>query len=99
MFNLSVGVVITGVLIFGTDAILKAVGIARDLEEPAEIYLRIIGVFCICNTGMYLMSDYSVFKVQIAMIRRTLTPFIAGKKLISLFIYLQKKQPISYPVF
>ena len=45
------------------------------------------------------MSDYSVFKVQIAMIRRTLTPFIAGKKLISLFIYLQKKQPISYPVF
>ena len=40
MFNLSVGVVITGVLIFGTDAILKAVGIARDLEEPARIYLR-----------------------------------------------------------
>ena len=49
MFNLSVGVVITGVLIFGTDAILKAVGIARDLEEPARIYLRTIGAFCICN--------------------------------------------------
>lgn len=49
MFNLSVGVVITGVLIFGTDAILKAVGIARDLEEPASIYLRTIGAFCICN--------------------------------------------------
>lgn len=58
LFNLSVGIVITGVLIFGTDAILKAVGIARDLEEPAEIYLRIIGVFCICNALAPILSSY-----------------------------------------
>ena len=58
MFNLSVGVVITGVLIFGTDAILKAVGIARDLEEPARIYLRTIGAFCICNALIPIFSSY-----------------------------------------
>ena len=58
MFNLSAGVVITGVLIFGTDAILKAVGIARDLEEPASIYLRTIGAFCICNALTPILSSY-----------------------------------------
>ena len=58
MFNLSVGVVITGVLIFGTDAILKAVGIARDLEEPASIYLRTIGAFSICNALTPILSSY-----------------------------------------
>ena len=58
MFNLSVGVVITSVLIFGTDAILKAVGIARDLEEPAKVYLRTIGAFCICNALIPILSSY-----------------------------------------
>lgn len=58
VFNLSVGVLITGVLIFGTDAILKAVGIARDLEAPARIYLRTVGVFCICNALAPILSSY-----------------------------------------
>ena len=58
LFNLSIGVVITAVLIFGTNGILKAVGIARDLEEHARIYLRTIGVFCICNALIPILSSY-----------------------------------------
>ena len=58
IFNLSIGVVITAVLIFGTNGILKAVGIARDLEEHARIYLRTIGVFCICNALIPILSSY-----------------------------------------
>ncbi len=58
IFNLSIGVVITAVLIFGTDGILKAVGIARDLEDHARIYLRTIGVFCICNALIPILSSY-----------------------------------------
>lgn len=58
IFNLSIGVVITAVLIFGTETILKAVGIARDLEDHARIYLRTIGVFCICNALIPILSSY-----------------------------------------
>lgn len=58
IFNLSVGVVVTGVLIFGAGPILRAVGIARDLEEPAKIYLQTVGFFCVCNAVTPIVSSY-----------------------------------------
>lgn len=58
IFNSIIGVVITAVLVFGASPILKTVGIARDLEEPAKIYLQTIGLFCICNALTPIMSSY-----------------------------------------
>jgi putative MATE family efflux protein len=58
IFNLSVGVVVTGVLIFGAGPILRAVGIARDLEAPAKIYLQTVGFFCVCNAVTPIVSSY-----------------------------------------
>ena len=58
IFNLSVGVVVTGILIFGAEPILAAVGIARDLAEPAKIYLQTIGFFCLCNAVTPIVSSY-----------------------------------------
>ena len=58
IFNTSIGIVIMAVLVFGAGAILKAVGIAKDLEEPARIYLQTIGLFCLCNAIMPIISSY-----------------------------------------
>ncbi len=58
LFNLAVGAVVMGILVFGAGPILKAVGIARDLEEPAKIYLKTIGLFCLCNAATPIISSY-----------------------------------------
>lgn len=58
IFNLSVGVVVTGILVFGAEPILRAVGIARDLEAPAKIYLQTVGFFCVCNAVTPIVSSY-----------------------------------------
>lgn len=58
IFNAVVGIVVTGILIFGAEPILSAVGVARDLKEPAKIYLQTVGVFCICNALTPIVSSY-----------------------------------------
>lgn len=58
IFNAAVGVIITAVLVLGAGPILSAVGIARDLEEPAKIYLQTVGMFCICNAITPIISSY-----------------------------------------
>lgn len=58
IFNAAVGIVITAILIFGAGPILNAVGIAKDLEAPAKIYLQTIGMFCICNALTPIVSSY-----------------------------------------
>ena len=58
IFNLAVGVAVMGILVFGAGSILNAVGIARDLEEPAKIYLQTIGLFCLCNAATPIISSY-----------------------------------------
>ena len=45
-------------LILGAETILEAVGIARDLEAPAKIYLQVVGMFCICNAITPILSSY-----------------------------------------
>lgn len=58
IFNATIGILVTFVLIFGAKPILSAVGIAHDLEEPAKIYLQTIGIFCICNALSPIVSSY-----------------------------------------
>lgn len=58
IFNSIIGIAVTVVLVALADPILKAVGIARDLEEPARIYLQTVGMFCICNALTPIMSSY-----------------------------------------
>ena len=58
IFNFAIGVVITAVLVLGASPILKAVGIAKDLEEPARIYLQTVGLFCLCNAITPIISSY-----------------------------------------
>jgi putative MATE family efflux protein len=58
LFNTVIGVVITAILYFGAGAILNAVGIARDLEEPARIYLQTVGLFSLCNALTPIVSSY-----------------------------------------
>ena len=58
IFNLTVGVVISCLLCFGSGTILRIVGIADQLLEPAKIYMQVIGAFCICNALTPIFSSY-----------------------------------------
>lgn len=89
LFNLAVGVVITGVLIAGADPILKAVGIARDLEAPAKTYLQTIGVFCICNALAPILSSYlRSFGHTAPTMAATVTANIINVALNALFLFV-----------
>ena len=56
--NAAAGAVISILLFVCADPILKAVGIAQDLLEPARIYLKTVGLFCICNAMAPIYSCY-----------------------------------------
>ena len=58
LFNMSAGVVITTVLGLFPGQILGAVGIAPQLLEPATVYLRTVGLFCMCNALTPIFSSY-----------------------------------------
>ena len=58
MCNCAVGVVITAVLCLGAKPILQTVGTAEDLMEPAQVYLRTVGLFSICTAITPIFSSY-----------------------------------------
>ena len=58
LFNLAAGVVISSLLYFGGEFILKTVGIADGLLLPAKTYLQTVGLFCICNALTPIFSGY-----------------------------------------
>ena len=58
VLNLAAGTVISMVLFLCAGSILNAVGIAQDLMEPARIYLRTVGLFCVCNALAPIYSCY-----------------------------------------
>jgi putative MATE family efflux protein len=58
VFNAALGIAVTAVLVLGAEPILEAVGIARDLEAPAKIYLQVVGMFCLCNAITPIISSY-----------------------------------------
>lgn len=57
-FNAVVGIFLTVLLTFGAEIILKTVGIAAQLLEPAKIYLQVVGAFCLCNALTPIFSGY-----------------------------------------
>jgi len=58
LFNLATATVISALLFFGAETILRSVGIAQDLLNPARTYLQVIGLFCICNAFTPIFSSY-----------------------------------------
>lgn len=56
--NLVVGLVITAALFFGAEPILQTVGTARDLMDPAKVYLQTVGLFSICSALTPIFSSY-----------------------------------------
>lgn len=58
IFNLAVGVVISGLLCAFSGTVLQGVGIADQLLEPAQTYMQVVGAFCICNALTPIFSSY-----------------------------------------
>lgn len=58
VFNLSVSAVFTLLLAFGARRILQTVGIAPLLLADAEAYMKVVGLFCICNALCPIVSGY-----------------------------------------
>lgn len=58
LFNLAVGIVISGVLFCFAGSILGAIGIAQQLLQPATTYLKTVGLFCVCNALIPIYSSY-----------------------------------------
>ena len=58
LVNLTTGIIISGVLFFAAEWILRTVGIAQDLLEPACIYLQTVGLFSICSSIIPIYSSY-----------------------------------------
>lgn len=58
LFNLMVGVLISGILCLLGETILKTVGIAEGLLVPGVTYLQTVGAFCICNALVPIYSSY-----------------------------------------
>ena len=57
-FNLATGVVITCILFFCAEPILELMGIAGQLLPGARVYLKTVGLFCICNALVPIFSSY-----------------------------------------
>lgn len=58
LLNLAVGTLISMLLFVCARPILEVVGIARELLEPACIYLQTVGLFCVCNAVTPIYSCY-----------------------------------------
>ncbi len=58
LFNAVVGVLLTVLLTLGAELILRTVGIAAQLLEPAKIYLQVVGAFCLCNALCPIFSGF-----------------------------------------
>ena len=58
LFNLVIGVAVTIVLGCFGGTILKTIGIAQQLYQPAKTYLQTVGMFCICNALIPVCSSY-----------------------------------------
>ena len=87
-FNLSAGVVISGILVFGAETILKTMGIARQLLPGATVYLRTVGAFCICNALIPIFSSYlRSFGHTAPTLRSTLTANVVNVALNAVFLF------------
>lgn len=58
MFNASIGLLLSVILIFFAGAILRAVGVAPLLYDYSSTYLRIVGGCCFLNALLPVFSSY-----------------------------------------
>ena len=58
LFNLATGAVFSAGLFCFAGTILEAIGIAQQLLQPATVYLRTVGLFCVCNALVPIFSSY-----------------------------------------
>ena len=91
LFNLATATVISILLFFGAETILRSVGIARDLVVPAKTYLQVIGLFCICNAFTPIFSSYlRAFGHTSATLTGTVMANIINVVLNAVFLYGMK---------
>ena len=88
LLNLAAGVVISGLLVFCGEWILKSIGIAEALLEPGRIYLQTVGAFCICNALIPIYSSYlRSFGYTAATLASTVTANIVNVVLNAVFLF------------
>ena len=58
LINLAVGLLVAALLCLYAQPILRAVGIAEDLEEPAKVYMQTVGLFSVCSALIPIFSSY-----------------------------------------
>lgn len=58
LFNTALGTALSAVLFFGAGALLRTVGIADSLLEPAQTYMRIVGGGLIISAPIPIFSNY-----------------------------------------
>ena len=88
-FNLSVGVVITAVLVGFAGTILEVVGIAQQLLPGAKVYLQTVGLFCICNALIPIFSSYlRSFGHTAPTLRATLVSNLVNVALNAVFLFV-----------
>ena len=87
--NLAAGLIVTLLLCLGADPILSAVGIARDLKEPARIYMQTVGAFCVCSAWIPVYTSYlRAFGHTAATMYSTVFSNIVNLILNALFLYV-----------
>lgn len=88
-FNLIVGLVFTVLLCFCSGPILRAIGIAAQLLEPAQTYMQVIGLFCLCNALTPVFSSYlRAFGHTAPTLYATITANVVNLCLNALFLFV-----------
>ena len=88
-FNLVTGLIISAVLCFFAERILRTVGIAAQLLEPAKTYLQVVGFFCVCNALTPIFSSYLIaFGHTGPTLRATIAANAVNLILNSLFLFV-----------
>ena len=88
-FNLIVGLGFTVLLCFCSGPILRIIGIADGLLEPAQVYMQVIGCFCLCNALTPVFSSYlRAFGHTAPTLYATITANIVNLGLNALFLFV-----------
>ena len=87
-FNFAAGLVISSVLFLFAGPILQGVGIAAQLLEPGTTYLKVVGLFCVCNALVPICSSYlRAFGHTAPTLKSTVAANIANVALNALFLF------------
>lgn len=89
MFNAALGIIMAIFLAVCSGKILVVVGIAGNLQNSAEIYLRIVGGFCFLNALIPIFSSYlRVFGFTREPLTATISANVANLLLNYVFLFI-----------